>query len=58
MDKDIIIKYLINELEKLEGQSVEYTCHDCGQVTDEGSEHRDLIEFIENKIKELKKENK
>ena len=54
MDKDIIRIYLINELEKLQGQSVEHTCHDCGQETDEGREYGALIMFLEDKIKELK----
>ena len=42
MDKDIIRIYLINELEKLQGQSIE------------GQEHAALMTFLENKIKELK----
>ena len=54
MDKDIIIKYLTAELEKLQGQSVDGMCHDCGQLISEGQEHAAIIEFIKNKIKELK----
>ena len=42
LDKDIIRIYLINELEKLQGQSIE------------GQEHTAVMTFIEDKIKELK----
>ena len=54
MDKDIIRIYLTTELEKLQGQSIDHICHDCGQRTPEGEEHGTLIMFLEDKIKELK----
>ena len=39
LDKDIIRIYLTNELEKLQGQSIEHICHDWGQRSPEGEEH-------------------
>ena len=54
MNKEIIIKYLKDELEKLREESIEHICHDCGQTTSESEEHGYLLDFLECKIKELK----
>jgi hypothetical protein len=54
MNKEIIIKYLKDELEKLREVSIEHICHDCGKTTPESEEHGYLLDFLECKIKELK----
>ena len=57
MDKNIIIKYLTAEIKKLEADVEDGRCADCGHspYTDDDVIN---ISFLQNKIEELKKENK
>ena len=52
MNKDIIIKYLTAELKKLEEESKEDMCPDCGHCP-HSEDVWTNISFVENKIKEL-----
>ena len=57
MDKDIIIKYLTAELKKLREEFEDGRCPYCGHCP-HSEDVWTNISFLENKINELKKENK